>query len=112
MLRRVEQRGVPVVDHDLAPVDAPGRVAPVGKGRGLLGELRLEPRVNGVGGVVETAMLMVFVPTPRTEEAPPGPGSQILPTPGQTPLELDADVAAAAVVDVRATEVPARSSGR
>src|ERR1039458_3779910 len=54
-----------------------------------------------------TAMLMVLAPTPRTEEAPPGPGSHILPTPGQTPLELDADVAAAAVVDEAATYVPA-----
>jgi hypothetical protein len=59
-------------------------------------------------------MLMVFAPTPRTEEAPPGPGSQILPTPGQTPLDeaLDdnlalADVAAAAVVDDSAMYVPA-----
>jgi hypothetical protein len=59
---------------------------------------------------------MVFVLTPRTEEAPPGPGSQILPTPGQTPLRatLDdtvrladvADVAAAAVVDESAMYVP------
>ena len=54
-----------------------------------------------------TAMLMVLAPTPRTEEAPPGPGSQILPTPGQTPLELDADVAAPAAADVRAIDVPA-----
>jgi hypothetical protein len=50
---------------------------------------------------------MVLEPTPRTEEAPPGPGSHILPTPGQTPLELEADVAAAAVVDDAATYVPA-----
>src|SRR6202047_4689479 len=63
---------------------------------------------------LNTAMLMVFELTPRTEEAPPGPGSQILPTPGHTPLvgTLDAnvrlpDVAAAAVVDVSATYVPA-----
>ncbi len=56
---------------------------------------------------LNSAMLMVLAPTPRTVEAPPGPGSQILPTPGQTPLELDADVAAAAVVDESATEVPA-----
>jgi hypothetical protein len=53
-------------------------------------------------------MLMVLAPTPRTEEAPPDPGSHILPTPGHTPLELDADVAAAAVVDVIAMDVPAR----
>jgi hypothetical protein len=57
---------------------------------------------------------MVLEPTPRTEEAPPGPGSQILPTPGQTPLDevLEdkvrlADVAAAAVDDESATYVPA-----
>src|ERR1700677_3515373 len=50
-----------------------------------------------------TAMLMVLSPTPRTVEAPPGPGSQIFPTPGQTPLALDADVAAEAVVDEAAT---------
>src|SRR5580704_16990632 len=53
---------------------------------------------------LNTAMWMVVEPTPRTEDAPPGPGSQILPTPGQTPLDevLDdndrlADVAAAEV---------------
>ena len=57
---------------------------------------------------MKTAMLMVLEPTPRTDEAPPGPGSQILPTPGHTPLELDADVEAPAVVDVSTTEVPAR----
>ena len=56
---------------------------------------------------LKTAMLMVFEPTPRTEEVPPDPGSQILPTPGQTPLPLDADVEAPAVVDDRATDVPA-----
>jgi hypothetical protein len=50
---------------------------------------------------------MVFLPTPRTEDAPPGPDSHILPTPGQTPLELDANVAAPAVVDVSAMDVPA-----
>jgi hypothetical protein len=33
-----------------------------------------------------------------------------LPTPGQTPLELDADVEAPAVVDESATDVPARIS--
>src|ERR1700730_2643152 len=54
---------------------------------------------------LNTAMWMVWGPTPRTEEAPPGPGSQILPTPGQVPLvgTLDdngrlADVAAVAAV--------------
>jgi hypothetical protein len=53
-----------------------------------------------------TAMLMVLFPTPRTEDAPPGPGSHIFPTPGQTPLELDADVAAPDVVDDSAMDVP------
>ena len=53
-----------------------------------------------------TAMLMVLSPTPRTEEEPPGPGSQILPTPGHTPLELDADVAAACGRRVSTTDVP------
>jgi hypothetical protein len=57
---------------------------------------------------LNTAMLMVLELTPRTDEVPPGPGSQILPTPGHTPLELDAEVAAAAVVDERAMDVPAR----
>src|SRR5271170_1150905 len=56
---------------------------------------------------LKTAMLMVLSPTPRTEEVPPGPGSHILPTPGHTPLELDADVDAPAVVAEAATYVPA-----
>src|ERR1700734_2117647 len=67
------------------------------------GRMMLEASLN-------TAMLMVLEPTPRTEEAPPGPGSQILPTPGQTPLvgALDnsvrvADVAATAAVQEAAT---------
>jgi hypothetical protein len=59
---------------------------------------------------LNTAMLMVWAVTPRTVEAPPGPGSHILPTPGHTPLALDAvaDVAAAAVVDESAMDVPVR----
>src|ERR1700722_19406527 len=65
------------------------------------GSMVLEASLN-------SGMLMVLLPTPRTEEAPPGPGSHILPTPGHTPLELDADVDAAAVVDVSAMDVPAR----
>src|ERR1700722_10955910 len=66
---------------------------------------------------LNTAMLMVLEPTPRTEEAPPGPGSQILPTPGQIPLvgALEdnvrlADVLAAAGVDESATYVPATTT--
>src|ERR1700689_4341710 len=63
---------------------------------------------------LNTAILMVFAPTPRTEEAPPDPGSQIFPTPGQTPLLAEvednvrlSDVAAAAAPDENATYVPA-----
>src|ERR1700722_2870450 len=65
---------------------------------------------------LNTAMLMVLVPTPRTEEAPPGPGSQILPTPGQIPLvgAFDearlADAVAAAGVDESTTYVPATNT--
>jgi hypothetical protein len=40
-------------------------------------------------------------------EAPPAPDSHILPTPGQTPLVLDDDVVAAAVVDAAPTHIPA-----
>src|SRR5580692_4036357 len=47
---------------------------------------------------LKTAMLIVLFVTPRTEEAPPEPGSQILPTPGQTPLALEEDIVAAAVL--------------
>src|SRR6202453_5190761 len=66
------------------------------------------PRRMVLAASFSTAMLMVLLPTPRTVEAPPDPGSQILPTPGQTPLPLDADVTAEAVVDERAMDVPAR----
>ena len=64
---------------------------------------------------LNTAMLMVLSPTPRTEEAPPGPASQILPTPGHTPLvgTLDAstrldDVAAPVADDDSETNIAAR----
>jgi hypothetical protein len=50
---------------------------------------------------------MVLFPTPRTVEAPPVPGSHILPTPGHTPVALAADVAAAALVDESTIDVPA-----
>src|ERR1700677_109404 len=72
------------------------------------------PGVMVLAASLNTAMLMVLLPTPRTEEAPPGPGSHILPTPGQTPLALAAAVAlsapvdADAVVDESAEDVPAR----
>jgi hypothetical protein len=48
---------------------------------------------------LNTAMGMVFGPTPRTEDAPPVPLSQILPTPGQTPFVLSARVATVAAPD-------------
>ena len=35
---------------------------------------------------LNTAMWMVLGPTPRTVDEPPGPGSQILPTPAHWPL--------------------------
>src|SRR3984957_13585317 len=64
---------------------------------------------------LNTAMLMVLEPTPRTEEAPPGPASQILPTPGHTPFvgALDAstrldDVAAPVADDDSETNIAAR----
>jgi hypothetical protein len=52
---------------------------------------------------LNTAMLIDLDVTPRTEEVPPDPGSHILPTPGQTPLELDAEVIVAAPVADAAT---------
>src|ERR1039458_10191906 len=44
------------------------------------------PGVIVLAASLNTAMLMVFEPTPRTEEVPPDSDSHILPTPGQTPL--------------------------
>src|ERR1700733_15003746 len=64
------------------------------------------PGVMVLAASLNSAMLMVLVVTPRTEEAPPAPGSHILPTPGQTPLALDAE--APADVEENATDVPAR----
>src|SRR6202453_3432254 len=65
---------------------------------------------------LNTAMLMVFAPTPRTEEAPADPGSQIFPSPGQTPLVAEVDdnvrlsaVAPAAAAAENAMYVPATS---
>src|SRR5271166_5565769 len=56
---------------------------------------------------LKTAMWIVFGPTPRTDEAPPGPGSQILPTSGQTPLSERPDVAAELLADVGGADVVA-----
>ena len=54
---------------------------------------------------VNTAMSMDLSDTPRTLEAPPGPGPQIWPTPGHTPLaELEVRTAA------EATELPAKAT--
>ena len=57
---------------------------------------------------------MVLKPTPRTEDAPPDPGSHILPTSGQTPSVVTLDdnirLAAGAVVDKGASDVPAKIS--
>ena len=69
------------------------------------GELGLGPGKTVLAASLNTAMLMVFGLTPRTEEPPPGPVGDLV-TPGQTPLgaTLDdtvrlADVAAAAAID-------------
>ena len=51
---------------------------------------------------MKTATLIDLVETPRTLEAPPGPGPQIWPTPGHTPL-VEPDERSAA----EATELPA-----
>src|ERR1700733_9801223 len=66
---------------------------------------------------LNTAKLMVLSPTPRTEDAPPGPASQILPTPGHSPLvgTLDAitrldDVAAPVPADDSDTNSAARTT--
>ena len=95
LLRGIEQRGVSVVDHDLPPVDAARGVTPFCERLGLLGNSASSPGLMVLPASLNTAMLMVLEPTPRTEEAPPGPGSHILPTPGHTPLvvTLDANVA-------------------
>src|SRR5271155_4987614 len=70
------------------------------------------PGIMVLAASLNTAMLMVLAPTPRTEDASPDPGSHILPTPGQTPLvvalEDNVRLAAAAVVDESARDVPAR----
>src|SRR5271156_688676 len=48
------------------------------------------PGITVLAASLNSAILMDLVPNPRTDEGPPGPGSHTLPTPGQTPLELDA----------------------
>ena len=51
-----------------------------------------------------TAMWIVLVPTPRTEDAPPAPDSQILPTPGHSPFVAGEELARVRVGD---TDAPA-----
>src|SRR5271168_3869258 len=94
----------------LRPLIPPAALHQSAKAVACSGNSTSRPRVMVLAASLNTAMLMVLAPTPRTVEAPPAPGSQILPTPGQTPLELDADVAALAVVDENATDVPTRIS--
>src|SRR5271163_3872331 len=65
------------------------------------------PGMTVLAASLNSAMLMVFGLTPRTDEGPPGPGSHTLPTPGQTPLELDDDLAAAEAVDPSTIAAPA-----
>ena len=63
-LRRIEQGGVAVVDDDLAAIDAACGVAPVREGLGLLGELRLQARLNRVCSIVEHSDVDGLVPHP------------------------------------------------
>ena len=58
-------------------------------------------------------MWMVLLPTPRTEEEPPAPDSQILPTPGHSPFVAGDELARVrlGVTDAPAGEVLARATG-
>src|ERR1700678_3943861 len=91
----------------LRPSIPPAALHQSAKALACSGNSTSSPGVMVLEASLKTAMLMVFLATPRTVEAPPAPGSHILPTPGHTPLELDAAVEAAAVVDEAATYVPA-----
>src|SRR5271155_4113837 len=82
----------------LRPSMPPAALHQSAKAVACSGNSTSRPGVMVLEASLKTAILMVFLPPPRTEEAPPGPGSHILPTPGHTPLELDADVDAPAVV--------------
>src|SRR6202522_2871810 len=90
----------------LRPSMPPAALHQSAKAVACSGNSTSSPGVMVLAASLKTAMLMLLEPTPRTVEAPPGPGSHILPTPGQTPLELEADVAAEAVVDESAMDVP------
>src|ERR1019366_10187236 len=52
-LRRIEERGVPVVHHDRASVDAARCVAPFGEGPGRLEELDVEAGLYRVARIGE-----------------------------------------------------------
>ncbi len=60
-----------------------------------------------------TAMWMVLVPTPRTEEEPPAPDSQILPTPGHSPFVAGDELAKlrVGVTEAPADDTVARAAG-
>ena len=118
LLRRVEQGGIPVVDHDLASVDPTRGVAPRRERLGLLEELDLEARLDRIGGVVEDGDVDALRSDPPDARRAPGPGSQIFPTPGHSPfvagpLEERTDAVAAdwKPTDVPATAMNATSSG-
>ena len=91
------------------PLMPPAALHQSAKAWACWGNSASSPGSTVLAASLNTAMLMVLDPTPRIEDEPPGPGSQIFPTPGQVPdEELDdsarlADVAAAAVVDESAT---------
>ena len=50
-LRRIEECGIPVMNHDLTAVDSAGRIAPFGKRAGQLEELAIEPGLHRVAGI-------------------------------------------------------------
>src|ERR1700691_1979009 len=83
----------------LRPLMPPAALHQSAKAVACWGNSASSPGMMVLAASLKTAMLMVFLPTPRTEEAPPEPGSQILLPPGQVPLALHADVTAAAVVE-------------
>src|ERR1700729_149843 len=68
------------------PLMPPAALHQSAKAVACWGNSASSPGSTVLAASLNTAMLIVLDPTPRTVEAPPGPGSQILPTPGQTPL--------------------------
>src|ERR1700685_2390110 len=78
----------------LRPLMPPAALHQSAKALACWGDSTSSPGMMVLEASLKTAMLMVFLPTPRTEEAPPGPGSQILPIPGHSPLVATLDVRA------------------